>query len=386
MKKSLFALAALTAIAGAAQAQSSVTLYGALDAGLYYGNKVGADNGINGSTAATQGKDINVAYADSTIVSSIWGLKGAEDLGGGLKGTFNVEGDIQTNNGGTNSAGLFRRQANVGLDSAKYGALALGLKTNPLIATGGVLMPVAGNSVSTNLAMAGGFADFFTRNAVTYTSPVWAGFQTQAQVGLGNTVGDNGGGNVYAISAAYTGIQNLAVRAAYQNRVHDGSASSSNYANAASSAFSSYGTQTQATAGKTTYLAGASYKLGSFTLAYAYTHNEVDASAARWANGSRVHAQNVFGVGYQATPKLLLGATYAAGTLDYSLINAQARYSLSPRTSAYAQLGVATNGAYAAIAPIATQTSASPAANVANYGRSANTTQSAFGLGVIHTF
>jgi predicted porin len=82
----------------------------------------------------------------------------------------------------------------------------------------------------------------------------------------------------------------------------------------------------------------------------------------------------------------LLGATYAAGTVDYSLINAQARYSLSPRTTAYAQLGVATNGAYAAIAPVASQTGTAPAANVAFYGRAANTTQTACGLGVMHSF
>jgi GBP family porin len=410
MKKSLFALAALTAIAGAAQAQSSVTLYGALDGALYYGSKVGASSAtplaINAPTTAQTGKDVNVAFADSTIVSSIWGLKGAEDLGGGLKGTFNVEGDLQLNNGGLAGAGLFRRQANVGLDDTKLGALALGLKTNPLIAAHAALMPVSGNSVSTNISGIGGssygFGDFFTRNAVTYTSPVLAGFQTQAQVGLGNTVNDNGGGNVYAINGTYKGINNLTVTAAYQNRIASSSASAANYT-AFTTATATVASTNPAeglysaakSTGRTTYLAGAQYKLGSFTLGYGYVHNDlkgaikaltVAGGTTAQSAGTQIHAIHQFGVGYQATPKLLVGATYATGSLDWSLINAQARYSLSPRTTAYAQLGVATNGTYALATAIANQTGTQPAPVVQGFGAAANTTQTAFGAGLIHTF
>jgi predicted porin len=375
MKKSLFALAALTAVAGAAQAQSSVTLYGALDAGLYYGNKV-----------STTGQDLNMAFVDSSIVSSVWGLKGSEDLGSGMKANFNAESDIQLNNGGMNQNGLFRRQANVGLSDVKYGALDLGVKTNPFIAAHGLLMPVSGNSVSTNIAMSGGYSDFFTRNAVTYTSPVWAGFQAQAQVGLGNTAGENGGGNVYAASAAYTGINNLTVRAAYQNRVMGTSNSAANYSGMPTGLVGVPNTMFSdvSTTGKTSYLAGLQYKLGAFTLAYGYAHNARD--RAKFANGSYVQANNQFGVSYQATPKVLLGATYMVGTMDQQLVNAQARYSVSPRTTAYAQLGVATNGAYAAIVPVQNQTGTQPASSVSGYGPQANQTQSAFGLGVIHTF
>ena len=380
MKKSLFALAALTAVAGAAQAQSSVTLYGALDAGIYYGNKVG-----------TTGQDINAAFVDSSIVSSVWGLKGSEDLGGGLKATFNAESDIQLNNGGINNAGLFRRQSNVGLSDAKLGNLDLGVKTNPLIATHAALMPVSGNSVSTNISIKGGYSDFFTRNAVTYTSPVLGGLQVQGQVGLGDTVGDNGGGNIYAASAAYTGINNLTVRAAWQNRVLGGSSSSANYRalNAATTGPDSLFSEA-AVNGKTTYLAGAQYKLGNFTVAYGYAHNYLSgpltAAASNGLGSSRVSANNQFGVAYQASPKLLLGATYMVGTLDQQLVNAQARYAVSPRTTAYAQLGVAINGTYAAIVPIQNQTGTEPAPSMGSYGAKANSTQSALGLGVIHTF
>jgi general bacterial porin, GBP family len=83
MKKSLFALAALTAFAGAAQAQSSVTLYGILDTGVAYNN--------NASTAGS-----STAAVDGILNTSRWGFKGTEDLGGGLKANFVLLNHVQT--------------------------------------------------------------------------------------------------------------------------------------------------------------------------------------------------------------------------------------------------------------------------------------------------
>ena len=114
MKKSLFALAALGAFAGAAQAQSSVTLFGTIDAGMQYisnggvassATTVGSDAGAGSATNATSaGPNTGNAFAyyDSAIASSQWGMKGTEDLGGGLKANFMLVGDANTNNGGTN--------------------------------------------------------------------------------------------------------------------------------------------------------------------------------------------------------------------------------------------------------------------------------------------
>jgi predicted porin len=201
MKKNLFALAALAAIAGAANAQSSVTLYGTLDASLQYISNAG-------STNATSNKDLNLGYVDSAVSSSVWGLRGSEDLGGGLKATFQAEGDIQTNNGGLHKDGLFRRAANVGI-GGKYGQIDLGLKANPLMVMNNALMPVAGNSVGGSVAYAGNYKDDYTKNAVTYTTPRVYGLRGQAQVGLGNTVGENGGGKVYAGSLVFDGVKDL---------------------------------------------------------------------------------------------------------------------------------------------------------------------------------
>src|SRR5471030_706016 len=77
MKKSLLSLAALGTFAGAAQAQSSVTLYGIVDGGVLYSNNIGGQTLYGTSSSNLQG--------------SRWGLRGTEDLGGGLKVRFVLE-------------------------------------------------------------------------------------------------------------------------------------------------------------------------------------------------------------------------------------------------------------------------------------------------------
>ena len=91
MKKSLIALAAL-AVVSAASAQSSVTIYGQLDAGIYSMGKV------NGTANA-------LVYGDGAAFSNVVGFKGSEDLGGDLKANFQLESDIQTSNGFDTSSG-----------------------------------------------------------------------------------------------------------------------------------------------------------------------------------------------------------------------------------------------------------------------------------------
>ena len=114
MKRTALSLAALAALATAfgAQAQSSVTVYGLLDAGI--------DNTSNAS--ASKGSLTRVTSGGMN--TSRWGLRGMEDLGGGLKAVFNVEGGIMIDNGSSDGV-LFKRQANVGLDGA-FGRVVLG--------------------------------------------------------------------------------------------------------------------------------------------------------------------------------------------------------------------------------------------------------------------
>lgn len=123
MKKRLIAAATLTLVSGLAAAQSSVTVYGNVDLGVLTQNH---------ATHKTQ-------LFNGGISPSIWGFRGSEDLGGGLKATFNLEGHIAADTGAaggnatTGAAALFRRQSNVGLSSSDWGTLTLGNQYSPAI-------------------------------------------------------------------------------------------------------------------------------------------------------------------------------------------------------------------------------------------------------------
>jgi len=115
MKKSPISLAILVlaaAAGGAAHAQSNVQVYGLLD--------VGVENANNSS--ATGGS--NTRVISGGMNTSRWGIRGTEDLGGGLKAVFNLEGGILMDTGAQDGA-LFRRQAYVGLEGA-FGRVVVG--------------------------------------------------------------------------------------------------------------------------------------------------------------------------------------------------------------------------------------------------------------------
>jgi predicted porin len=115
MKKRLIALAAL-ASAGAAMAQSNVTLYGRLDA------SIGTDKNHVTNVSNSQ-------LFSGMLTTSRLGFRGTEDLGGGLKANFQLEAPLTVDNG--NAAGLaFTRASWVGL-SGGFGALRLGLTDSP---------------------------------------------------------------------------------------------------------------------------------------------------------------------------------------------------------------------------------------------------------------
>jgi predicted porin len=179
MRKNLLAASLMGLFAaGAAHAQSSVTLYGALDAGIVYVNNV------QGSHAWLQ--------SSSALTPTLFGLRGAEDLGGGLKAIFNLESGFNLNNGRlANDGALFGRKAFVGLQSDQYGALTLGRQFDsvvdflgPLSASGqnyGVLL--AGHPFN-NDNIAGNFS---LSNTIKYTSANWSGFQLGGLYGFSNS-------------------------------------------------------------------------------------------------------------------------------------------------------------------------------------------------------
>ncbi|WP_244846335.1 porin [Caballeronia sp. SL2Y3] len=116
------AVIAATAFAAAAPAfaQSSVTLYGIVDDSIVYQNS-------QTNLAKTQPGRSNVKLASGIWAGSRFGLKGAEDLGGGNKAIFQLESGFNINNGAQQYANaMFGRQAWVGLTNANYGTLTVG--------------------------------------------------------------------------------------------------------------------------------------------------------------------------------------------------------------------------------------------------------------------
>ena len=121
MKRSLAIAGALLATGATAHAQSSVTLYGVADAGIEYLNHV--------PNAAKQSSSL-VRMTSGNIAGSRWGLRGVEDLGGGLKGVFLLEGGMVLDTGMAAQGGrLFGRRAYVGLDTP-YGQVTMGRHHN----------------------------------------------------------------------------------------------------------------------------------------------------------------------------------------------------------------------------------------------------------------
>ena len=125
MKKSLFAIAAVTAFAGAAQAQSSVTVYGILDVGFQ-----GRSTTVNNvKTTSTQ------FNGDGGETTSRLGFRGTEDLGGGTSAFFTTEFQLYPTNAnlsGDSNGGLFNRQTFVGLAQKGIGRFAIGTQYTPI--------------------------------------------------------------------------------------------------------------------------------------------------------------------------------------------------------------------------------------------------------------
>ena len=212
MKKSLIALAVLAA-SGAAMAQSSVTLFGIVDTGVSYVDNASGDNsryGVHSSGNAT----------------SRLGLRGTEDLGGGLKAGFWLEGELGTDDGNGKLGGFnFRRESTVRL-SGNFGEVRLGRETTPTFRAGLKYDLFGATGIGQNMSYADwagtGIADGTTirkDNMLSYSTPNFNGFNANVSYAFdekqyGNTkAGRYVGGNVgydngpLSVTAAYGELQ-----------------------------------------------------------------------------------------------------------------------------------------------------------------------------------
>ncbi|MEI6001236.1 porin [Paraburkholderia bengalensis] len=188
MKKALAAAALLT-FGVAAHAQSSVTLYGRLDAGLEYMNGV-PQNQVGGSATSSTHR---FRAESGDWGTSLWGLKGSEDLGGGTKAVFQLEGSFNTMTGaGPGGGGLFNRWATVGFANDQFGTFTMG---RMLFISNGVWdFDPFGQSNWSSASLVRGRNWPQSSNNVAYQSPKIAGFDFYGQYALSNATNWNGNG------------------------------------------------------------------------------------------------------------------------------------------------------------------------------------------------
>ena len=173
MKIKLAAAVTLTALTGAAHAQSSVTLYGSVDSGLLYQNTSAA---TYSPLAKNTGSIFRVK--DGGIYSSFLGFTGTEDLGGGWQSNFKLQGAFDSTSGkfglsGTaGAAAQFNQVADVGL-SGPYGSLTLGRQ----------IIPLTYAMAYTDVRQGDYFGSIFTALVSMNAAAGWPGTSTNAQLG-----------------------------------------------------------------------------------------------------------------------------------------------------------------------------------------------------------
>jgi len=187
MKKTLLAAALIAGYAGAASAQNSVTLYGVISTGFKYES---VKAGSNAETQSSFGMD------SGQWSGSRWGLRGVEDLGNGLKASFQLESGFNSTNGQQSQGGrLFGRQATVALEGSSWGKIQLGRA----VSTGTVMFsgidPFGASFGTSSYTSSAG--QTFTRfdNQITYATPSISGFNAMVGYTFNPGLSTNSAGN-----------------------------------------------------------------------------------------------------------------------------------------------------------------------------------------------
>ena len=192
MKKSLVALAAL-AVVGAASAQSSVTIFGIVDAS--YAHTSGGGVSRDGIT-------------NSGLSSSRLGFKGTEDLGGGMKAGFHLEGDLMNDVGAGRSAGgglNFARKSYVSLTGG-FGEIRIGREYSPTFWNTTIYDPFGTNGIGSSnaIGMVANVCPIRCDNSVSYLMSA-GGVSVHAMYAFGEQASnvDSNVGDYMGIRVAY---------------------------------------------------------------------------------------------------------------------------------------------------------------------------------------
>ena len=340
MKKSLLVLAVIGAFASAAHAQSSVTLFGVVDA---------AFGRISGNGSKT-------GISNSGLNSSRLGFRGVEDLGGGLKASFHLEGQLQNDVG--NSGGLtFQRRSTVSL-SGGFGEIRIGRDYTPTFWNTTIFDAFGTNGVgqANTPGMLGSPANITavrSNNSIGYFLPGdLGGFYGQAMYAFGEQVS----GAATSSDGNYFGF-----RFGYAN-------------GPLNAAFANGKVKNFAVGGVTTTNLGISYNFGAVTPAFFY-------GTEKTGSGSKIKAFEI-----SATAPLGAGELRAAYS-KYDRANSNADwnkfalgygYNLSKRTQVYGTYARVSNKAGSAV----TVTNNGLGGITANLGGGST----GFELGVRHAF
>jgi GBP family porin len=343
MKKTLMVAALTGVFATAAHAQSSVTLYGLIDAGITYTNN--------------QGGHSNWQETSGSVNGSRWGLRGSEDLGGGLKAIFTLENGFNIANGnlGQNSR-EFGRQAFVGLASDQFGSVTLGRQYDSAVDYLGPLALTGTGYGGTQFAHPFDNDNldnsFRVNNSIKFQSANYSGFKFGGLYGFSNDAGEFSNNRAYSVGASYN-YGGLNVAAAYLQLNNDLGAKGalSNTSGAVN------GDNTLLAGRQRTFGAGLNYTFGPATAGFVYTQTNLNNFAGISSGASGVtggllfpnvtsgHFQNFEVNGrYQITPAIsVAGAyTYTQSSIEgtnpkWNQFSLQTAYALSKRTDVYLQ-------------------------------------------------
>lgn len=324
MKVKMLAAACAALCGSSAFAQSSVTLYGLMDAGITYTNNV----------VTPAGHGANWQFTSGSSQGDRWGLKGTEDLGGGLKTVFVLENGYQLSNGALGQGGLmFGRQAYVGLTSP-WGTLTFGrqydfIGDNFWAYAMGARSPAGLLAWSLPAYAAGGYNldnriwGDWVNNAVKYQSPTIGGFTFGAMYGFGNVAGSVGTNSSTNFMIGY-GQGPFSAAIAYMS-IHNATSDSNSRE----------------------YAGGASYTIGKATLFGNVT--DVQLSGGTKPRATTFEA----GATYLVRPDISLAAAYQFQKRNNDLasanqITASADYLLSKRTDIYLVAALAHDHAFPA--------------------------------------
>lgn len=318
-----------------ALAQSSVTLYGAVDDAVAYANN--------------QKGHSNVYLRQGNLYASKFGLQGKEDLGGGTMAVFDLQNGFDTNTGALSSSGLmFNRQAYVGLQNARLGTLTAGRQYTPYYLFVG---PLTGSSWLTGATGAhpGDIDGLDTtvriNNSLTYTSPNWGGLQASAMYALGGIAGSTGKGQTYSGALRYL---NGPVTLALGYLRMDNAQQTAGFDPASTGSFGVSALNTGYVSAKAIQhiAAAGNYTLGNLILGLSYSNVEYRAGARSLFSSTAVFNTYAALAVYRFAPTFDVGGGIALTTASkangigsaarYEQYSLKEAYHLSKRTTLYA--------------------------------------------------